>query len=85
MTADALSRLANAFREMQEEQALTLTQRAAAQSQIEVLLAEVDSITNRSDTARRRIQQLEQTNAELDKELKEKTAELERIKRVIRG
>jgi len=85
MTADALGQLASWLREVQDEQALTVTQRDAAAARIESLSARIDSLTTQRDSARRRIVQLEQSNADLDKELKEKTAELERIKRVIRG
>jgi hypothetical protein len=85
MTADALSHLASSLREMQDEQAITVTQRDVAAAQVESLTARLDSLGMQRDSVRRRMGQLEQAHAELEKELKEKTAELERIKRVIRG
>jgi hypothetical protein len=48
-------------------------------------IARVNAMTAERDSARRRVTQLEQTLAEKEKELREKTQELERIRRAIRG
>jgi len=47
--------------------------------------ARINAVVAERDAARRRTTQLEQTLAEKEKELKEKTQELERIRRAIRG
>jgi len=63
-----------------ERHAAVIRAALAAQS----VAARMNALTVERDTTRRRVAQLEQTLEDKDKELKEKTQELERIRRAIR-
>lgn len=84
LSADGMAQAAAAaLRARQEMETLTI-QRDAALATAAALRIEVDSLRSERDAARRKVQQLELASAEMEKELQKKTAELERIRRVIR-
>lgn len=76
--ADARSRVRHAESERHAAVAASILASASATARLNAAVAD-------RDAARRRVTQLEQTLAEKEKELKEKTQELERIRRAIRG
>jgi chromosome segregation ATPase len=85
ITADALVQLAAGVREGNDERQLAQMRLSDANAMVQALKLQIDSIGSERDAARRRITQLEASQAECDKKLQEKTQELDRIRRAIRG
>jgi hypothetical protein len=85
VVAATLKRLARETADLQQGMAAAQTQRDGAFGSVTQLRVQLDSMTAERDSVRRKLTQLELSSAELEKELQKKTAELERIRRIIRG